>query len=32
VTSGGIACVIAALATMLAVPSLRKLTSRDYHA
>ncbi|HEY2748451.1 MAG TPA: MFS transporter [Polyangia bacterium] len=32
VTSGGIACVVAALATMLAVPSLRKLTSRDYGA
>jgi len=30
VSSGGIACVIAALVTALAVPSLRRLTSRDY--
>jgi MFS family permease len=30
VTSGGLACVLAAVVTMLAVPSLRRLTSHDY--
>ncbi|HEX9105292.1 MAG TPA: MFS transporter, partial [Polyangia bacterium] len=30
VASGGVACVVAAIVTALAVPSLRKLTSRDY--
>ena len=30
VTSGGLACVLAAIVTALAVPSLRKLTSTDY--
>ena len=30
VTSGGLACIVAALITALAVPSLRKLTARDY--
>ena len=30
VGSGGVACVLAALATALAVPSLRRLTSHDY--
>jgi hypothetical protein len=30
VTSGGVACVVAAIATAIAVPSLRRLTSRDY--
>ncbi|MGZ3438463.1 MAG: MFS transporter, partial [Polyangia bacterium] len=30
VSSGGLACVVAALACALAVPSLRKLTSKDY--
>jgi len=30
VTSGGIACVLAAVVTMFAVPSLRKLTAHDY--
>jgi MFS family permease len=30
VTSGGLACIVAAVITALAVPSLRKLTARDY--
>ena len=30
VSSGGVACVLAAIVTALAVPSLRKLTSHDY--
>ena len=30
VTSGGLACVLAAIVTAFAVPSLRKLTSTDY--
>jgi MFS family permease len=30
VASGGLACVVAAVVTAIAVPSLRKLTSRDY--
>ena len=30
VSSGGLACVVAAIVTALAVPSLRKLTSKDY--
>jgi len=30
VTSGGVACVLAAIVTAFAVPSLRKLTSTDY--
>ena len=32
VTSGGLACVVAALVTALAVPSLRRLTASDYRA